>query len=311
MKRKRTTAGQTETVTKYAKKPGRAQKLSTEDVAAVKSHVKGQFAASQPAQAVRRSTRLKAAPQEIALAGLEVLNGPFYTTFEDPDDAKTAMARGCHTAEITIGPYPGVSANMGTDAEGELPGVLAFAKEEYGNHFKSGHVINADFGGSGVDYQNLTCLTDSANSRQKTFDNAIKDARDVLQSAYIAILKGMPKDPDYIDELAYGIKIKITMSEDTWGPTFPDNCISREMLCEAEVVHAPSKEDLEEALGGVSRRRQIATAVSLMEQVEDMVANATPFTVKNRPLRRLSSAGTPATTASAPRRRVAPRRSGK
>jgi hypothetical protein len=266
---------------KQLKTGNTAKKLSAAEKEVAKQRISRKFSPSAPAQAVRLSTRLKRAPKEIALADMGVLDGPFYVAFDDPDDAPEAMARGCRTAEITIGPFAGVPAEMGSDAEGELPSVLSYANTEYGKHFISGHAINADLGGSGTKYQNLTCLTEAANHSQTKFDNAIKRAKILLSNAYNAILEGMPIDPDYIRELGYGIKIKITMSNETWGTGFPDNCISEEMKCEAEVVHAPSKEDLEVALGGADKIQKIRTAENLIKLVADAVEPVRLKTISN------------------------------
>jgi len=307
MKRRRPGAEQTEPVSKLAKKEGGAKTLSASNLEKVKEDTSDDFNASKSAQAVKqavwRSTRVKAQPAEQALRGLDILAGPICEPFPDPDDAPMAKARGCKRAEVTIGPRAGVPADMGTDAEGILPRVLGDAKVLYGNNFKSGHAVNADFGGSGVDYKNLTCLTNSANGQQNAFDGPIRRARGVLQHAYEAINHGKPQAADFLKNLGYGIKIVITMSDETWGDDYPDNCISTEMTCSAEVVNAPTREKLEEALVGVNKNQQIDKALDYVDQVAAMVKPVSLVTVKNTKLERLAQA-------SAARRQVTAKRRG-
>jgi hypothetical protein len=300
-KRKATTDAQTRTTRKSARRLGAVQELGPSELREAKKRTRAQFTASPPAVAVRRSARARSKPATQALDGLKVLDGPYCDPFDDPDDAPVSQARGCQRAEVTIGPGAGVPADMGTNAQAEFPRVLAYAIERYGRNFKSGHAINADFAKlAGSDYRNLTCLTNSANGQQNAFDNPIRKARVILQHAYEAINKGVPRDPNFLKDLGYGIKIVITMSDEAWGDDFPENCISEMMVCEAEVVGAPSAEILRNALVGASKTQQIRSAMGYIKEVAKMVDAVNPTIVVN---------GRATIEASTRRRVVAKRRS--
>lgn len=299
-KRKREGAEQAQPATKYAKREGTTEPLSASAIEAVKDRTSQVFDAGA-AQQLRRSVRTRTKPADQALRGLEVLDGPYCDPFDDPPGT-AAGTRGCQRAEVTIGPGAGVQADMGTNAEAEFPLVLAPAIEKYGRNFKSGHAINADFAKlAGSDYRNLTCLTNSANGRQNAFDGPIRRARGILQHAYEAINRGVPSDPDFLKKLGYGIKIVITMSDEAWGDEFPDNCISEQMTCEAEVVNAPSEDTLRDALVGVSKSKEIRNAMGYIEQVATMVDSVNPTIVVN---------GRSTITAAPGRRLVAAKRRG-
>lgn len=120
---------------------------------------------------------------------------------------------------------------MGSDANARLPHAIDAARDRHNYPFIAGHLLNADFGGTGRDSCNLTILTPTANSAMKNFDNPVKAAVTQLRQVYeyLADLY-LP-----IDRLDYGIEVEISVSgpEYVWGRSHPDNCISQFIRCGA------------------------------------------------------------------------------
>ncbi len=177
-------------------------------------------------------------PVPVNLAPYEIIVAVAYTMFADPGDAPGGQGdyMGCQQMTITIGPKQQFG-DAGTNASSTHPRALAAARAAHVNRtFKSGHVLNADFGGPDA-ARNMTILTSSANTRQTKFDSNVKRARNALYNVYKAIGSCGPNDPAFFDTIGYGISVDIQMGGGTWGAAYPDNCISRQMDLVATVVN--------------------------------------------------------------------------
>lgn len=120
---------------------------------------------------------------------------------------------------------------MGSDANSSLPAAIIRARSDYGLKFKAGHLLNAEFYGSGEDSANLTILTPSANTSMTAFDNPIKQAVADLERLYL-LLSNNNID---IRDINYGIAVSITVSARKWGRNYPDNCIATGVTCRAAI----------------------------------------------------------------------------
>lgn len=230
--------------------------------------------------------RLKTQASGVAFGDQTILDGPHYTPFPKPTGAKTAGARGCKRAEVTLGPPVGwPEAEPGTDAEAVYPDAITDVRKHIDNakySWKSGHVINANFGGYGGSNQNMTCLTSSANKAQQTFDNNVLRARSYLHKVYTA-LRMAKKQSDFFADLGYGIKVEIEMSDDAWGEEYPWNCVSNSMSLRATIVGEPSETDVRAAMEG-AKPGDIRDVLNFVGKVQEYVAKANGcHTVDNRP----------------------------
>jgi hypothetical protein len=158
------------------------------------------------------------------------LRGPEYTLIG-------AREGGCHST-ATLGPNGYVSA--GSDADPSLPTKIREARQHYGINFKAGHLLNADFGGTGRHADNLTILTPGANSRHRSFDDPLKIACDKLRRVY----EMMADQYLPVDELRYGIHIDVRTSGNKWEDHGPGKYITERLYCRASVVGINSVMDM-------------------------------------------------------------------
>jgi hypothetical protein len=175
-----------------------------------------------------------------------VANGdPFYTPADRPG------AGGMRSTAI-LGPGGVLNVNSKADRTA-LPNIDA-AEGRYGKAFRAGHLLNACFGGSNTDPDNLTALTASTNTSHKSFDENVKRAGGALVKAYEAMMQ-MGLDVDTID---YGISVAV--GTDGWwtnDPTDPGYFVCGKLLCAADVVNVPVLAALEaqlDATHGVGNR---------------------------------------------------------
>jgi hypothetical protein len=172
------------------------------------------------------------------LTPFAVLTAAHYTLFQDPADApKGGGYAGCAQVTITLGPLQDFS-NSGTNSSGAFPRAKAKAETKYYRQtFVSGHVLNADFGGPDAS-KNMTILTSSANSQQKTFDSNVKKARNIIYSVYMDLAALGPKNTNFLAGLGYGIKLDLQVGSagGEWSNKYPGNCISNQIDLDAQIV---------------------------------------------------------------------------
>jgi hypothetical protein len=172
------------------------------------------------------------------LTPFAVLTAADYTVFNDPADAPTGGGyRGCAQVTITLGPLQDFS-NSGTNSSGAFPLAKADAQVTYYQQtFISGHVLNADFGGPDAP-KNMTILTSSANSQQKTFDSNVKKARNTIYSIYMDLAALGPKSTNFLAALGYGIELDLQVGQTggRWHHKYPGNCISNRIDLDAQIV---------------------------------------------------------------------------
>lgn len=239
------------------------------------------------AEATRSSLRMKAQKSAVAFGGLAILDGgPHCTLFDTPDGAPTKGARGCKRAEVVLGPLAGwPELQRGTDAKSVFPDAITDVRlriDDAKYSWKSGHVINADFGGVGTSNDNMTCLTSSANKAQQAFDNHVKDARSSLHQVYSALRLAFQQG-DSLKKLGYGIKVEIEMSDEAWGDKYPWNCVSTSMSLEATIVGEPAEADIRTLMEG-RRESEIQGVLGHIAAVrQHLVAAAQCKVVDNRP----------------------------
>lgn len=173
------------------------------------------------------------------------LEAPSYSAQADK------KAGGKHsTATLT----PAGLTGMGTDAESDLPRGIEEARNTYPDaHFKAGHLLNADFGGAGDDYKNMTILTAKANVAHQTFDNAVKYALEQLGTAEDAfrIVLG---DQDTAS-LGLGVSVSVEVTGKPWGKKAPEKYIFDELTCTALPAHDPAqvKKEIEDGIGALEK----------------------------------------------------------
>ena len=89
--------------------------------------------------------------------------------------------RGCKDSSSVLRPHHSITASgLGSDANPGVPDALADLQKDkfFKDTFVSGHVMNADFGGVGVDPGNQTILTSAANSAHKNgWESPVKKAQ--------------------------------------------------------------------------------------------------------------------------------------
>jgi len=239
-----------------------AKVLSTAKKAAVKAKVKAPIKA--------RAQRLKKQGSLQAFGDLHREEVPSCTPF--------AGKRGCKTASVTLYPRDGVESNEDSDAIGTLPSSIGDVRAKYpAYNWKSGHVINADFGGNGELSANMTCLTGSANGQQNAFDGPVKRARVVLHKAY-SLMRKCGAQKEFFDDQLFGIKVSAVVSDGTWDAMYPDNCIANDLRLTAAVVNAPSEAKLRKVMkvasGGGNVETDIDQVLKLIADIREKVAEA-------------------------------------
>lgn len=167
-------------------------------------------------------------PRRIKKVSLQALD----THFQRPTYTKETAHRNAGGKKSTAILGPNSNKDMGTDADSSLPAAIGSARGKYPeHHFKAGHLVNADFYGTGLFSSNLTILTAAANRNMQSFDNDIKHAVGYLKRLYEALSE------EYVDisKLTYGIHISVEVSDEKWGNDYPDNCIAKRVTCVASV----------------------------------------------------------------------------
>jgi hypothetical protein len=212
--------------TKTGKKP-----LPTKTKKTIKAAV------TPPVTAILATTsRTRMAPVATVLAPLAIITAAAHISFADPGDCpdNSGEHMGCQQMTITLGPKQQFG-QAGTNSSNTYPRALAAVRIRYPlQTFKSGHVLNADFGGAD-EARNMTVLTSSANTQQTLFDTALKNAQNALYNVYAALASCNPTNPGLLGGLAYGISVTITMGGGTRGPSYPDNCVSNQMALQAVI----------------------------------------------------------------------------
>jgi hypothetical protein len=218
----------------------------------------------------RRSSRLKKQKSEQAFGDLDIIAGPKCEAWRD-------QKRGCQRARVILGPQAGVEWVMDSDAVSTLPPAISDVRRRYPEYgWKAGHVINANFGGDGSDFKNMTCLTASANGQQNGFDGPVARARTALHKAY-SIMRECGADHTFFSEQKFGIMVTGEPSDDTWDADYPGNCISNTLNLRAEVVNPPSRADLRRVMGASrsnNLENDIAAVLEAIETVHEEVREA-------------------------------------
>ncbi|MFK0118467.1 DUF4157 domain-containing protein [Streptomyces sp. NPDC090994] len=155
-----------------------------------------------------------------------------------PSYTMTKAKRGGEWSTATLGPngYFG----MGTDANSNLPSSINKARRTYSIAFKAGHLLNADFGGTGRDAANLTILTPTANRLHQSFDNPVKNAVYMLRRVY-ELMADMYLP---VDRLDYGVSVSVRVSDTKWDAHSPGKYITTQLYCDAGVTGVNSVYDM-------------------------------------------------------------------
>jgi hypothetical protein len=205
----------------------------------------------------------------------------------DPVYTPSAQGAGGELSTVVLGPGGYVSTNSDADRS-VIPEILQ-AELAYPAHtFKAGHLLNAEFGGSGSDAANLTILTTAANSAMRAFDNAIKNCVITpFTNAYTA-MNNVGID---VTTLTYGIQLTITTNGGWWAaaPGHHGFLVTTGVTCVAAVVNEPTVAGLENTLTGLYGANRVPGHANLMAQlvvdmaaVQSQVAAATAAGVVNQ-----------------------------
>ncbi|MFH8974264.1 DUF4157 domain-containing protein [Streptomyces sp. NPDC017890] len=158
--------------------------------------------------------------------------------FEDPTYRMTSSKAGGDWSTATLGPNG--LFDMGTDADSSLPRAIRKARDSYGINFKAGHLLNAEFGGTGRHAANLTILTPTANRLHQSFDNPVKSAVRRLRRVY-ELMADMYLP---VNELDYGISVSVSVSQTKWDSGSPGKYITTQLHCQADVTGLTSVMDM-------------------------------------------------------------------
>lgn len=167
---------------------------------------------------------------------IHYIEAPDYKQFSGTN--QQGYARGGRKVTVVLGPAGVFSKNSNARSTGSLA-ALGPVRSTYDGDFVAGHLLNADFGGVGTQ-ENITVLTDSANTSMNTFDNRIRQAVNALKHAYV----GMNNLGIDVHDLTYGIEVEITVGNDTWDDDHPGDLIANEVTCTASVQDEPDVDNL-------------------------------------------------------------------
>lgn len=170
----------------------------------------------------------------------------------------------------TLGPAGAVSKDSDADRS-KLPKIID-AEQDYDETFVAGHLLNAQFGGSGTDPTNLTILTQSANHSMCTFDNAIASAlREPLTHAYECV-NSMGLD---VSTLGYGIQVTVTADDAFWSDDQSQSgyLITTGVTSVAVIVAEPDPHALENALTQRYGQNRVTKHGTHMANLEGAIAS--------------------------------------
>lgn len=156
--------------------------------------------------------------------------GPAYTR------SRVGAAAGGENSSATVSPRG--FTEVESDADSNLPSAIKTARRAYSaKSFKAGHLLNAQFGGSGTDSKNLTILTAAANGSHKAFDNPLKEALRQLKKAFHALWESEDRQgrPLSISNYELGVSIRVEVDTTPWGTASPDKYIFKQLLCSASL----------------------------------------------------------------------------
>lgn len=224
---------------KVKAKKAKKQKSGKKKLDAIKK-ARVKAAAKSGVRAKLRARKAEGGIAGIDLSAYEFLQEAKYTLFKDPGGGCPTSGgfRGCKKMTITLGPKKQFG-EPGTNSTGSHPKAITKACSSYPEQdFKSGHVLNADFGGPDSN-DNMTILTASANSAQRKFDSNLKKARNALYDVYSNFAKCAPKEESFFTDLDYGIEVVIVIGATggVWDKKYPGNCISNEITLTATIIN--------------------------------------------------------------------------
>lgn len=129
---------------------------------------------------------------------------------------------------VVLGPAGADSVNRGssTNSDSLRQSMRLLAARDPGK-WKAGHLLNADFGGSGADTKNLAPLTGTANRQHSTIENRIKG---VLIAAG-SWARRNPGDPFW-----YGVRYVVTVNAINFGDFSPYTRAPSDIIVQAEFV---------------------------------------------------------------------------
>lgn len=171
---------------------------------------------------------------------------------------------------------PAAYRSMNSDADRQALPAIVDAEAAYSQGFKAGHLLNAEFGGPGNDPGNLTILTNSANSANRTFDNRIKDAvTGPLEKAYRCI-NDMGLDASL---QTYGIAMTIAIGNSFWStnPAEVGYLIADTVTWSAQVVGVPTQANLEAQLTAAYQGQRVGNHQSLMDDLTEYIKQVQGF----------------------------------
>lgn len=199
-----------------------------------------------------------------AIAHIQYIGGgPVYTPSPRPG------AGGC-LSTVVLGPGGYVSKNSDADRSA-IPAILAAEAAGYPHTFKAGHLLNAEFGGSGDDPDNLTILTTAANSAQRSFDEAVKLAVQTTLTHAYTVINSMGID---VSTLGYGIQVTITAQPTFWSNVVgnPGYLITDGLTCQAAIVGEPAIATLEGVLTATYGAARVPNHANLVATLNGHIA---------------------------------------
>lgn len=176
-----------------------------------------------PALNLSRPSRIRRQPFDLAIKEKDYIVDPHYTPYQ----GGIAGTGGEHSY-ATMGPDGLLSRD--SDANSKLPDHITQARLDYPNSYLvAGHLLNAQFGGSGTDADNITILSSKGNSNHKKFDQPVKDAMLNLRKAYELLWK------DFVDLEEINLGIYVSVKVDTGTPWPWEDQVFSGLICEAEL----------------------------------------------------------------------------
>jgi hypothetical protein len=167
------------------------------------------------------------------------------THFESPSYTLSSVEKAGGTSSTAV-LGPNGFKDWKSDADPSLPRGIKEARDTYPEaFFKAGHLLNANFGGSGTTAANLTILSAAGNGSHKGFDNNVVRAVGSLKRLYELLAN------NYVDvaRVRYGIAVKVETSGQ-WGSDTPDSYICEELVCSAKMWGKLDLNDLQDTNGG-------------------------------------------------------------
>lgn len=147
--------------------------------------------------------------------------------------------------KVVLGPRAAKSVNYGTKTSpGSIPRLMNPLHLRDPGKWVAGHLLNDNLGGSGINTNNLTPLTQTANKQHAGYENKVK----IMCEKADLYHRNNPNAPFWL-----GVEYTVEVSTTTFGNFSPYDCVPSHIIITAREVKVDKKTKIVEVLGGIRK----------------------------------------------------------